>query len=61
MFSQSATNNASTTIMRTQWLPGALGQRGCQKIQLCGSESDERTPKQGMNMIKVNETHIYTV
>jgi len=26
------------------------------KVQLCGSESDERKLKKGMNMMKVNET-----
>jgi len=28
---------------------------------LCGSESDEPTPKKGMNMMKVNETHDHPV
>jgi len=26
-------------------------------MQLCGSESDERTPKRGMKMTKVNDVH----
>ena len=38
-------------------LSGCLGRwaKDCAKIQLCGSGSDERTPKKGMNMMKVNE------
>jgi len=44
-------------------LGGCLGRwaKGGTKIQLCGSESEERTPKKGMNMIKVYETHDHAV
>jgi len=40
-------------------LGGCLGRwaKGSAELQLCGSESDERIPKMGMNMMKVNETH----
>jgi len=31
--------------------------KGAPKIQLCGSGSDERTPKKEMDMMKVKETH----
>jgi len=31
------------------------------KIQLCGSESEERAPKKGMSMVKVDERHVHTV
>jgi len=31
------------------------------KLQLYGSESDECTPKKGMNMRKANETHDHAV
>ena len=53
--------SAGTTIRRTRWLPRELGPKGAPKIQLCGSESDERTPKKEMNMMKVNETHDHAV
>jgi len=40
--------SAAATIRRTRRLFTALSQRGVQKIQLCGSESDERTPEKGI-------------
>jgi len=39
----------------------SAGPKGAPKIQFYGSESDERTPKKGMNMMKVNETHDHAV
>jgi len=33
--------------------------KGDAKKLLCGSESDERTAKKGINMMKVNETHVH--
>jgi len=44
-------------------LSGCLGRwaKRAPKIQLCGSGSHERTPKKGMNKMKVNETHDHAV
>jgi len=44
-------------------LDDCLGRRanGAPKIQLCGSESDERTPKKIMNIMKMNETTDHAV
>ena len=47
---------AGATIRRTRRLPRALAKRGT-KTQACDLESDQRTPKKGMNMMKVIETH----
>ena len=53
--------SVGATIRQTRLLPRVPSQRGRQKIQLCGSESDERTPREGMNIMKVNETHDHAV
>jgi len=44
-------------------LVGCLGRwaKGAPKIQLCGSESDERTPKKGLSIMKANEAHVHAV